>query len=100
MLAEGRFQIADQFSVHEVVVVRYVQADQFLAIKVVSELRLKTPLVLLLHDDDEISPSNVARGHFDPCTLFRPRRPCLVIQKPIPQLLRRRASPFVSAAYE
>jgi len=67
-------QAIDKLLVHIVVVVWNVERDYTFTLQLLSKLLLQPIEVPLLHDEDEVSPSEMASGDADARAFFRSHR--------------------------
>lgn len=84
---EAGLQKINQFRVHESVVVRYVEANDSFVGEEVGVFFLKSSLVLLLHDENQVCPSDVASRDFDTSVYFSARRSHGVTVEAVKELL-------------
>jgi hypothetical protein len=72
MPTQRSLQLVDQGRLHVAVDVLDLQADDLLPIQSLTELLPQYPPVLLLHDEDPVSPTNMPLVHPDSCAWFCP----------------------------
>jgi hypothetical protein len=71
MLAHGPFEHLHKLWIHELVIIRNVQADHRFPLHGFGKLLLQTFHVLFLHAKNGVCPAQQALGHFDPSLGFR-----------------------------
>src|ERR1035438_526507 len=100
MPIQRSLQLLDQSRFHVVIIIRDSQADHRLSIQSITELFPQDSTVLLLHDKDHVSPTNMPLVDPDSCAWFCTGRSYFVTRKPLVHGLSSQASQSVLATNE
>ncbi len=100
MSCHARFQEPDQFGVHELIVIRYIETYNALAAERTTEALLNLAPVNPLHDDDAIRPFDEIIGQRLLCVIVGAGRRDLNILSSREKLLSRWTSQPILTAYE